>query len=72
MPLVTSATISITKKVSRCSVSETANERYGGTKKKSNTSTLRTDAMTVGPRVDRVATPTTPRRYTMMRFDRPK
>src|SRR4029453_18274146 len=72
MPLVTSATISITTNVRRCSGSEIANDMYGGTKKKSNASTLRMDATTVGPRDARVATPTTPRRYTMIRLDRLK
>ena len=61
-PLMTRATISMTVKVMRCSVSETAKDRYGGTKKKSNTATLSTEASAVGTRPARVATTTTPRR----------
>ena len=45
--------VSITAKVSKYSMSETANVRYGGTKKKSNTSTLTTEAATAGPLPER-------------------
>ena len=71
-PLITSATTSMTAKVTRYCVSETANEKNGGTKKKSNVATLSSEANAVGPRPLRAATATTPSRYTMIKFDRPK
>ena len=61
----------MTPNVIRYWVSETAKEKYGGTKKKSNVATLSTEASTVGPRLLRIATTTTPRRYSMIRFDNP-
>ena len=48
--LMISATTSITMKVSRYWVSDTANDSCGGTKKKSNAATDRKDASTPGPR----------------------
>ena len=56
------ATTSMTAKVIMYCVSETAKEKYGGTKKKSNVATLSTEASTVGARPLRAATPTTPSR----------
>ena len=49
-------------------MSETANVKYGGTKKKSKAATLRTDASIDGPRPCAPPTSTTPSRYTMTRF----
>ncbi|HET6369381.1 MAG TPA: hypothetical protein VFG27_19295 [Pseudomonadales bacterium] len=43
-------------------MSDTPNESRGGTKKKLKAATLSTEASTVGPRVARAATATTPRR----------
>ncbi len=43
-------------------MSETANVNCGGTKKKSNAATLRTEATSDGPRPKRVATTSTPSR----------
>ena len=60
--LITSATSSMTAKVTRYWVSDTAKVRYGGTKKKSNAATLRTEARIDGPAAERVATSTTPSR----------
>ena len=54
------------------SVSTTAKVHRGGTKQKSNAATLRTDVTMAGPRPNRVATATTPSRYTMIRFDSSK
>ena len=48
--LMISATSSMTAKVTRYSTSETAKVRYGGTKKKSKATTLRTEAKMEGPR----------------------
>ena len=60
--LITSATASMTPKVTRYCTSETANVRYGCTKKKSNAATLSTDIRIDGPRPKRAATTTTPSR----------
>jgi hypothetical protein len=67
--LMTRAITSITAKVTRYSVSATAKEKYRGTKKKSNAATLSTEARIEGPRPSRVATSTTPRRYTITRVE---
>jgi len=53
--LMMSPTASITAKVTRYSVSDTANDKRGGTKKKSNETTASTEASTDGPRPNRVA-----------------
>ena len=47
---IASATTSITAKVTRYCTSLTANEKRGGTKKKSNSATPRKAATTAGPR----------------------
>ena len=48
--LMMRATLSMTAKVTRYSVSLTANEKRGGTKKKSKVITLSTEANIEGPR----------------------
>ncbi len=50
-----SVTTSMTAKVTRYCVSETANEKNGGTKKKSNAATLSIADRTAGPRPKRAA-----------------
>ena len=59
-------------KVSRYCTSETANDRRGGTKKKSNAATLTNAASTAGPRPSHTATPTTASRNTITMFARSK
>src|SRR5258706_3261028 len=66
--LITSATTSITAKVTRYCVSDTAKLKYGGTKKKSNAATPNTEARIEGPRPNRIAASITPSRYTMTRL----
>ena len=61
-PLMMRPTASITAKVIRYSVSETANDQRGATKKKSNATTEATAASTDGPRPRRIATSVTARR----------
>ena len=52
----------MTAKVTRYCTSLTANDRRGGTKKKSKAATLSSAARAAGPRPKRIATPTTPSR----------
>ncbi len=52
----------MTANVTRYCVSETAKEKNGGTKKKSNVATLSNEASAVGPRPLRMAMATTPNR----------
>src|SRR5262245_38879576 len=61
-------TASITPNVMTYWASLTAKLSCGGTKKKSNTSTLATAAATAGPRPYRVATNATPSRNTITTF----
>ncbi len=70
--LITSAVVSITPKVIRYCVSETAKENCGGTNSRSNSATLRTEASTDGPRPRRAATSTMPSRYTITTLVRSK
>src|SRR5262245_42704713 len=65
---MSSPIISMTPNVSKYWASLTAKHGYGGTKKKSNTSTLAMAAATAGPRPYRVATNATPSRNTMTTF----
>jgi hypothetical protein len=60
--LIRIPTTSMVAKVSRYCVSLTVNLSRGGTKKKSNVSTLRTAVSIDGPRPTRTATKATPRR----------
>jgi len=62
-PPITSPTPSITAKVSTYWTSDTANVKYGGTKKKSNAATLRSDANSEAPRPAWAATATVATRY---------
>ena len=57
--------ISMTAKVMKYWASRTAKVYAGRTKKKSNSSTLRTEAKMPGPRPSRTATNATPRKKTM-------
>src|SRR5512134_851697 len=70
--LMTSATISMTANVKRYWMSETAKEKYGGTKKKSKDATLMTDARIDGPRPHWIAIIITAMRYIMIRLADPK
>ena len=53
----------MTPKVTRYCTSATANEKRGGTKKKSKDATAANDAKTAGPRPKRIATSVTTSRY---------
>ena len=59
---ITSAMVNITLNVTRYCTSETANEKRGGTKKKSKAATFRTAHMTAGPRPKRKPATVTPSR----------
>ena len=69
---MTSATTSMTAKVSRYWKSLTANEKRGGTKKKSKVATLTKAASTAGPRPHFSATSTTVSRNSMTMLARSK
>ena len=69
---VTRPTTSITPKVGRYCTSETANDRRGGTKKKSNAATLTNATSTAGPRPNHTATPTTASKNTITILARSK
>ena len=59
---ITTATTSMTANVMTYCVSATPNWKYGGTKQKSNSPTLSTDAKIAGPRPNATATTVTPSR----------
>ena len=67
-----SATASMTTKVSTYWASVTANEKRGGTQKKSNAPTLTNAATTAGPRPSRTATSTTVSRNSITMLARSK
>ena len=67
-----SATASITANVSRYCASLTANEKRGGTQKKSNAATLTKAASTAGPRPNLSATSTTVSRNSITMLARSK
>ena len=60
--LMVRAVTNITANVNRYCVSWTTNVKNGGTKKKSNAATLKTEARMEGPGPNRVAMATTPNR----------
>ena len=62
---MTTATKNMTRNVTMCRRSDTAKLRYGGMKKKSKATTLRTAVRRDGTYPNRIDMTTTPRRYTI-------